>query len=149
MYLSPKTMLISQKTPVETSTIISANHLIHINPEQNVHRKLTLDRPYAVPGMEPFMQLLYIPSGHEQLMNDYFITLKNEQRRWLIVMKPKKQLDTKIVELRLSGIQAEGPDNLHVLNKDGDRTEWQLTLLAKGSSAEIDLQKTLDLLSTH
>jgi hypothetical protein len=143
MYISPQQMVIAQQSPTPLFTIISADRMQHINAEQDIDRSLKLERPFAVPGMEPFLQLLYGTTGDTEQGQDYEISLNTAGQRWLLQLTPLQDAADEIIRMQLSGNTGHGPDQLVLEHADGDRTEWQLSLLSQGKVAGHELQQLL------
>jgi hypothetical protein len=144
MYISPQQMIIAQQSPTRVFTVISADRMQHIDTEHNINRSLKLEQPFAVPGMEPFMHLLFgtttTDTGQEQA---YVISLDTAGQRWLLQLTPQRDVVDKIIRMQLSGNTGHGPDQLVLEHADGDRTEWQLSLLSQGKAAGHELQQLL------
>ena len=96
-----------------------------------------------MPGMEPFMRLLYGTSSQAELEQDYAISLDSAGLRWSLQLAPRRHTEDGIIRMQLSGDSGHGPDRLVLEHADGDRTEWQLSLLSQGAAAERELQQTL------
>lgn len=143
MYISPQQMVIAQQSPTLVFTVISADRMQHINAEQDIDRSLKLERPFAVPGMEPFLQLLYGTTGDTEQGQDYEISLNTAGQRWLLQLTPQQDAADEIIRMQLSGNTGHGPDQLVLEHADGDRTEWQLSLLSQGKVAGHELQQLL------
>jgi hypothetical protein len=143
MYISPQQMVIAQLSPTPLFTIISADRMQHINAEQDIDRSLKLERPFAVPGMEPFLQLLYGTTGDTEQGQDNEISLNTAGQRWLLQLTPQQDAADEIIRMQLSGNTGHGPDQLVLEHADGDRTEWQLSLLSQGKVAGHELQQLL------
>jgi hypothetical protein len=143
MYISPQQMVIAQQSPTLVFTVISADRMQHINAEQDIDRSLKLERPFAVPGMEPFLQLLYGTTGDTEQGQDYEISLNTAGQRWLLQLTPLQDAADEIIRMQLSGNTGHGPDQLVLEHADGDRTEWQLSLLSQGKVAGHELQQLL------
>jgi hypothetical protein len=143
MYISPQQMVIAQQSPTPLFTIISADRMQHINAEQDIDRSLKLERPFAVPGMEPFLQLLYGTTGDTEQGQDYEISLNTAGQRWLLQLTPLQDAADEIIRMQLSGNTGHGPDQLVLEHADGDRTEWQLSLVSQGEAAGRELQQLL------
>ena len=144
MYISPQQMVIAQQSPTPLFTVISADQMQHINAEQDIDRSLKLERPFAVPGMEPFLQLLYGTTGDTEQGQDYEISLNTAGRRWFLQLASQQNAADGIIRMQLSGDSGHGPDRLRLEHADGDRTEWQLSLLSQGEAAGRELQQLLE-----
>lgn len=141
LYTAPQQMVIAQQAPTRVFTIISAERMQHIDAGQNLDRSLKLEQPFAVPGMEPFMQLLYGKTGHTE--HDV-ISFANAGRRWSLQLAPSQRAADGIIRMQLSGDSGHGPDYLRLDQADGDHTEWQLSLLSQGETANHELQQLLE-----
>jgi hypothetical protein len=144
MYISLQQMVIAQQTPTLVFTIISADRMQHINTGQDIDRSLKLESPYAVPGMEPFMQLLYGTTGHTEQEQDDVIRFDTAGQRWLLQLAPGQNTANGIIHMQLSGDSGHAPDHLMLEHADGDHTEWQLTFLSQGEAAKRELQQLLE-----
>ncbi len=98
-----------------------------------------------VPGMEPLMQLLYGPTGHTELEQQYVIKLSTAEQRWLLKLAPRRHAEHGIIQMQISGDSGHGPDHLVLEHEDGDRKEWRLSLLSQGTAAAQELQQILGL----
>ena len=143
LYTSPQQMVIAQQTPTPVFTVISAGRMQHIDTGQDIKRSLTLEQPFAVPGMKPFMLLLYGATGLTELEQDYVISFDNSEQRWSLQLAPRQQPKDGIIRMQLSGNNDHGPERLVLEQTDGDQTEWQLSLLTQGEAAERELQLLL------
>jgi hypothetical protein len=143
MYTSPQQMVIAQQTPTPVFTLISTDRMQHIDAGQNINRSLKLEQPFAVPGMEPFMLLLYGTTGHTELEQDYVISFDSSGQRWSLQLAPRQHTEAGVIRMQLSGDSDHGPDHLMLEHADGDRREWQLTLRSQGEAAGRELQQTL------
>jgi len=143
LYISPQQMVIAQQTPTLVFTLISAGRMQHIDDAQDINRYLKLEQPFAVPGMEPFMLLLYGTIGHAELEQDYVVSFGNSGQRWSLQLAPRQQSEDRIIRMQLSGDSGQGPDRLVLEQADGDQTEWQLSLLSQGEAATHELQQLL------
>ena len=143
MYTSPQQMVIAQQTPTPVFTLISADRMQHIDAGQNINRSLKLEQPFAVPGMEPFMLLLYGTTGHTELEQDYVISFDSGGQRWSLQLAPRQHVKDGIIRMQLSGDSDHGPDQLVLEQADGDQTEWQLSFLSQGETAGRELQQLL------
>ena len=143
LYTSPQQMVIAQQAPTPVFTVISANRMQHIDAGQDINRSLKLEQPFAVPGMEPFMLLLYGTTGHSELEQDYVISFDSSGQRWFLQLAPRQHTEAGVIRMQLSGDSDHGPDHLMLVHADGDRREWQLTLLSQGEAASRELQQTL------
>ncbi len=146
MYISAQQMVIAQHSPTFVVTSIAANQMLHFDAEQNMRRKLKLEQPFAVPGMEPLLQLLYGPGRHTELEQQYVISLDTAERRWLLQLAPRQHAEHDIIRLQIYGENGQGPDRLALEYEDGDRKEWRLSLLSQGTAAARELQQILGLI---
>jgi len=112
MYTSPQQMVIAQQSPTPTLTIISAERMLHVNAKQNINSTLKLEKPFAMPGMEPFMLLLYGTTGLPELEQDYLISLDSTGHRWSLQLTPRQRAEDGITRMQLSGDSNHGPDRL-------------------------------------
>jgi hypothetical protein len=144
MYISPQQMVIAQKSPKTVFTIIAADRMLHIDAEQDINHSLDLEQPFAVPGMEPFMHLLYGTTGYAEQEQDYVTSFDTAGQRWFLQLAPQQGATAGIIHMQLSGNSGNGPDKLVLEHADGDRTEWQLSLLSQDAAARRELQQTLD-----
>jgi len=144
LYTSLQQMVIAQQAPTRVLTIIVADSMRYIEPEQGIDRNLKLNQPFAVPGMEPFMLLLYGANGQVELQQDYLIRFTNTGQRWTLQLTPRSRSPQAIVRLLLSGDRGQGPDRLALEHDDGDRTEWQLSLLSQGATASRELRQLIE-----
>ena len=144
MYTSPQQMVIAQQTPTPVFTLISAERMQHIDTGQDINRSLKLEQPFAVPGMEPFMLLLYGAGGHTELEPDYVISFDSSGQRWSLQLVPRQKSEDGIIRMQLSGNSDHRPDHLMLEQADGDQTEWQLSLLSQGETAGRELQQLLE-----
>ena len=144
MYISPQQMVIAQQSPKIVFTVITADRMLHIDAEQNINHSLKLDQPFAVPGMEPFMQLLYGTTGYVEQEQDFVINFDTAGQRWLLQLVPHQQTEHVIIRMQIPGDSGHGPDRLVLEHADGDRTEWQLSLLSQDAAARRELQQTLN-----
>lgn len=143
MYISPQQMVIAQQSPTPVFTVISADRMRHIDTGQDIDRSLELEGPFAVPGMEPFMQLLYGATGHTGQEQDYVTSFDTAGQRWFLHLTPQQVSSDDITRMQLSGHAGHGPDQLVLEHADGDRTEWQLSLVSQGKAAGRELQQLL------
>ena len=144
LYTSPQQMVIAQQTPTPVFTVISADRMQHIDAAQDINRSLKLEQPFAVPGMGPFMLLLYGTTGRTELEQDYMIRFDSSGQRWSLQLAPRQPVDDGIIRMQLSGDSDHGPDRLVLEQADGDHTEWQLSLLSQGETASRELQQLLE-----
>jgi hypothetical protein len=143
MYISPQQMLIAQQSPTPVFTVISADRMQHIDTGQDIDRSLKLERPFTVPGMEPFMQLLYSTTGLTRQEQDYVTNFDTAGQRWFLQLTPQQDAAVEIIRMQLSGDTGHGPDQLVLEHADGDRMEWQLSLVSQGEAAGRELQQLL------
>ena len=144
LYTSPQQMVIAQQAPTPVFTVISADRMQHIDAAQDINRSLKLEQPFAVPGMGPFMLLLYGTTGRTELEQDYMIRFDSSGQRWSLQLAPRQPVDDGIIRMQLSGDSDHGPDRLVLEQADGDHTEWQLSLLSQGETASRELQQLLE-----
>jgi len=144
MYTSRQQMVIAQQAPTPVLTIISADRMQHIDPKQGINRSLKLEQPFAVPGMEPFLLLLYGATGHAELQRDYVISFDNAGQHWSLQLTPRQRSQHTVARMQLSGDHGHGPDRLVLEHGDGDRTEWRLSLRSQGATASRELQQMLE-----
>ena len=143
LYTSPQQMVIAQQTPTLVFTLITADRMQHIDAGQDINRSLKLGQPFAVPGMEPFMLLLYGTTGHTELEQDYVISFDSNGQRWSLQLAPRQHVKDSIIRMQLSGGSDHGPDRLVLEQADGDQTKWQLSLLSQGETAGHELRQLL------
>ncbi len=144
LFISPDSMVIAQHSPGPALTKITEHKLLHIDTGREIQRTIKLEQPFGVPGMAPFLQLLYRTSGQAELELHYRTSFKLNQGRWLLGLNPKQEDSGKIHHMELSGFEAMGPDWLKLTYTDGDHTEWRLSLVSGGSDAAKALQQVLD-----
>ncbi|MEA3412392.1 MAG: LolA-related protein [Pseudomonadota bacterium] len=147
LYVSTRQMVIAQRSPRPVTTTISANRLLHIDGERNIRRSMRLERPFAVPNLEPFMQLLYGVPGTAGLEREYTIRFEPAERRWQLRLESNRREEHDVARMQVSGATGRGADRLVLESTDGDRTEWQLTLLSQGAAAERELRQIRDQLT--
>lgn len=144
MYTSLQQMVIAQQAPTLVLTVISADRMQHIDAAQDIYRSLKLEQPFAVPGMGPFMLLLYGMTGRTELEQNYVISFDSTGQRWSLQLAPRQPVEDGIIRMQLSGDSDHGPDRLVLEQADGDHTEWQLSLLSQGETAGRELQQLLE-----
>lgn len=149
IYASQQQMVIAQQSPTFVVTVISADRMLHIDKERDIHRSLNLERPFAVPGMEPFMRLLYGANGHGELAQEYTVVFDTTESRWLLQLAPRQHTEHAVIRMQISGDVGRGPDRMVLQTADGDRTEWQLSLLSQGAVADRELQHALGRVSAR
>ena len=142
MFTSTQQMVIAQQTPTLVFTIISAGRMQHIDAGQGIDRSLKLEQPFAVPGMEPFMLLLYGTTGHTE--QDDVIHFDSTGQRWSLQLAPGQRAADGVARMQLSGDSGHGPDHLMLEQADGDQREWQLSLLSQGEAADHELHQLLE-----
>ena len=147
MYTSPQQMVIARQSPTFVMTVITAGQIVHSDAEQDLHRSLTLQQPFAVPGLEPFMQLLYGTGSRTELEQHYAVSFETAGQRWLLQLAPHAQ--HAVDHLQISGESGREPDHLLLKQADGDHTEWQLSLLSQGETAGQEMQQALDPLTAR
>ena len=144
LYISRQQMVIAQKTPNSATTIITATRLQHYNEARRIDRSINLEQPFAVPGMEPLMQLLFQSLNSDALQQTHSITMKNKARRWSLELKPRHRTQIEIDRIQLSGLDSEWPDRLVFFYEDGDRTNWEMLLISRGATADDELHRQLN-----
>jgi hypothetical protein len=117
--------------------------MLHVDTELGLRRSVPLQQPFAVPGMEPFMQLLYGTGGDSSLEQDYVITHESGGQGWMLQLVPRTPAAHGIARMQVYGTGGHGPDRLLLEHEDGDRTEWQLSLLSRGETAARELRQVL------
>ncbi len=147
MFMSPTQMVIAQHTPTSAITVISEDRLLHVSVEEDIYSTLKLKKPFAVPGMEPLMQVLYGNGESTDLQQNYNLELDVTAQRWVLQLTPRHLGKHSIISLRLSGANDHGPDQLILEQADGDSSEWQLTRLSQGTAADRRLGEILNQLS--
>ena len=143
LFISPQQMVIVQLAPTDVITVITADQMQHRDRAKGINRNIQLERPFAVPGMEPFMQLLYRSEENNTLQQDYTITHASDADHWSLQLQPRQHTRQDISRMQLSGYPGHGPDYLVLIHEDGDRTEWQLSLQSQGETAQHALQQRL------
>ncbi len=144
LFITPEGMIIAQQSPTSILTKITENKLKYFDDERDVRRSIHLKRPFDVPGMAPFLQMLFRDKQQSSPEEHYNISFSLEQERWLLVLSPRLADRNKIKAMTLSGSQGKGPDFLNLEYTDGDQTEWKLSLLTHGHDVANILQKALD-----
>lgn len=144
MFITADGMVMIQQSPSLILTKITEHKLDYFDAERDVRRSIDLKQPFAVPGMAPFLQILYGDKQQRGLEDQYRTSFRLEQDHWILVLHPIPADNSKISAMTLSGTQGEGPDVLKVEYTDGDRTEWQLTLRTQGQNANNILQNRLE-----
>jgi hypothetical protein len=144
MYISPQQMVIARQSPTPVFTVITADRMQHIDAGQNIDRSLKLEHPFAVPGMEPFMQLLYRPTGDTEQERYDVNSFETAGQRWSLQLAPRQNTADGIIRIELSGDSGLGPDRMVLEHADGDRTEWQLSLQSQGEAAGRKMQQLLE-----
>lgn len=144
LYISKRRMLIIQQTPTAVYTDITESQLRYISPSNEVRHTLVLKQPYAVPGMEAFLTLLYGSVSRTDLESRYQLAFAQKSGRWVLSMTPKAK--SRIKRTRLSGPEGKAPDQLKILFKDEDTIKWDLSLVEQGANAQAGMQKALVLL---
>lgn len=144
MFIIPEGMVMAQRSPASILTQITANKLEYFDAERDVRRSMHLQQPFAVPGMAPFLQILYRGRQHSGLEEQYKTDFSLKQDRWVLVLTPKQADKSKIKAMTLAGSKGKGPDRMKLEYTDGDQTEWSLSLVSHGHEVARVLQKTLD-----
>lgn len=144
MFITPEGMVMAQRSPTSILTQITANKLEYFDAERDVRRSMHLKQPFAVPGMAPFLQILFRGRHPGGLEEHYKTSFRLEQGRWVLVLTPKRVDKSKIKVMTLSGPEGKGPDLMKLEYTDGDQTEWNLSLVSRGHDVAHILQKTLD-----
>jgi len=144
MFISPHHLVISQQFPKSTTTAISENMMLYIDNDQEIHRSLKLERPFAVPGMEPLMQLLFVSGGIADLEEEYKVDFDAEAQRWRLQLASRTYDEHDIALFQVSGKTGQGPEVLLLEYADGDRSEWKLSVHSRGAAAEQELRRELD-----
>ena len=143
MFLSAEQMVIAQHSPKQQTTVISKNKVVHIDPARNIRRDRKLKKPFAIPGMGPFLQLFYGQSNLAELEHQFNIKLLQDSALWQLNLSPKITAMSRIRTAKLSGNPGEGPNQLVLEFADGDQTEWRLSPLARGPGARKAMDKIL------
>ncbi len=144
MFITPDGLVMVQHEPTSILTTITEKKLEYFDRERDVRRTIRLKQPFSVPGMAPFLQLLYRSKQQGSLDEQYNTSFNLKQERWILALRPSQTNKNKIKSMTLSGSQGKGPDLLKLEYTDGDETEWRLSLIAHGHDAIHRLQKTLD-----
>ena len=144
LYTAPHRDQRDEATQQAVFTVISTDRMQHIDAGKDLNRSLKLERPFAVPGMEPFMLLLYGATGLTELEHDYVISFDSSGQRWSLQLAPRQKAEDGIIRMQLSGNGDQGPDRLVLEQADGDQTEWQLSLQSQGEKAGLELQQLLE-----
>jgi len=143
MFLSAEKMVIAQHSPKLQTTVISKNKVLHIDPARNIRRDRKLKKPFAIPGMGPFLQLFYGQSNLAELEQQFSLKLVQDGSLWQLNLFPKITAMSRIRTAKLSGNPGEGPNRLVLEFADGDQTEWRLSPLARGPDARKAMDKIL------
>lgn len=144
MFIAPERMVIAQQDPVLRITDITRTRLLHIDPEHQVVRSMALSSPFAVQGLEPFLQLLYGDAGGSALKKRYATTFKVEAGRWELYLYPVLDHSGPISQMWLAGREGQGADYLKLEFEDQDQTEYRLSMIARGTAARQAMQRVLD-----
>jgi len=144
MYLAPERMVIAQQAPEVRITDITRTRLLHIDPEHHVVRSMELSAPFAVQGLEPFLQLLYGEAGGSALKNRYSTRFKVDDGRWELYLYPVLDDSGPISQMWLAGREGQGADYLKLEFEDEDQTEYRLSMIARGATARQAMQRVLD-----
>ncbi|MEE9342402.1 MAG: hypothetical protein V3V12_02065 [Gammaproteobacteria bacterium] len=144
MFITADGMVMAQQSPASILTKITKDKLEYFDTENDIQRTIPLKQAFAVPGMAPFLQMLYPGEQHSRLEENYQTSFSLEKNRWKLVMGPRQIDKNKIRAMTLSGSQGNGPDFLKLEYTDGDQTEWQLSLLAQGQDVADRLKRILD-----
>lgn len=147
LFLTPTQMVIAQRSPTTTLTVISADRMQHDDPAQDIHHQLVLDQPYAVPGMEPLLQLMYAAAADDELKQQYQLTFDSDAQRWTLSLKPRWPGALTVALLQVSGANGHGPDRMQLQSDDGDRRSWRMTPVSQGAAAERELSTALSSLN--
>jgi hypothetical protein len=143
MYIGPERMVIAQRSPALRITDISRTRLLHIDPEHQVVRSMELSSPFAVQGLEPFLQLLY-GDGGSALRKRYATRFEVADGRWQLYLYPVLDHSGPISQMWLSGAEGQGADYLKLEFEDEDQTEYHLSMVARGAAARQAMQHVLE-----
>ena len=144
MFITAEGMTMIQQSPTQILTRITANTLEYYDVDRDVRRSMHLKQAFAVPGMAPFLQMLYLDKQQGQLSKYYTTAFSHDTHRWQLLLTPATATADKIMSVTLSGPTGRGPDLLKLEYTDGDLTEWRMTLLAEGQAVTGTLQKALE-----
>jgi len=148
LFLGPRQMVIAQRSPSPTLTVIGADRMLHNDPAQDIHHNLVLDQPWAVPGMEPLMQLMYGAAGSDELRQQYQLSFDSDAQRWTLSLKPRWPGTLAVALMQVAGANGHGPDQMLLQSDDGDRRDWRLTPVSEGAAAERELSAALSSLNS-
>ncbi|MEE9494098.1 MAG: hypothetical protein V3W04_12045 [Gammaproteobacteria bacterium] len=143
MFITATGMVIVQHSPSSILTQITHDKLKYFDAERDIQRTIPLKKPFAVPGMAPFLQMLYLGKQQSRLEENYQTSFQLLKDRWILVLSPRQPGNDKIKAMTLSGSQGKGADLLKLEYIDGDLTHWQLSLLTQGHDATDHLKKAL------
>ncbi len=139
LYIAAHRLVIVQQDPRRTVTEITAARLRHIDVENDNVTRLPLKQPFGVPGLEPFLLLLFGNDGAGQLERAYQPDLHQDKGRWALYLQPVASADEQPAAMTLSGATGLQPDTLVLEFADGDITEWHFTPVSSGSEADAAL----------
>jgi hypothetical protein len=144
MYIAPERMVIAQQDPEVRITDITRTRLLHIDPAHQVVRSMQLSGPFAVQGLEPFLQLLYGESDGSALEKRYATKFRVADNRWELYLYPVLDGSGPISQMWLAGREGQGADYLKLEFEDQDQTEYRLSMIARGADARQAMQRVLE-----
>jgi hypothetical protein len=141
MIIAPDQIAIHQQAPKSVLISINLSRMLYLDLDSGTRRVRPLNQRVALPGLQPLMQLFH-SDDRESLERTFDIRFDERQRRWHMALTPKDGASA-TREMEISGVQGDGPDQIVLLFKNGDSTQWSLRLLANARAADQALQRLL------
>lgn len=141
MYLSPGRIIIDQHKPKHSIISITENKLLYVEPKHDIRHIKKLAKPFAVPGIGQFLSILYGDPATEDLQRKFHTTFSTTQARWRLTLLPR--VASTINRMEISGLTNQGADFIDLEFSDGDKTDWEFTLIATGAQAARKMNSVL------
>ena len=143
IFLSPQRIVMAQQLPNESVLIITKAKIHYIDLKRNIHKLKKLDKPFDIPQLGMFLDLIYGEHTAKSLGEKYQTDFSSDSAHWQISLTPIGK--NPINQMQIFGRTGFATNKLILLLDDGDQTTWELSLNQQGEAAEKNMHSIVNL----
>ncbi|MCU7814952.1 MAG: hypothetical protein KZQ81_07010 [Candidatus Thiodiazotropha sp. (ex Rostrolucina anterorostrata)] len=142
MIIAREQMAIEQLKPRSILITINPSRILYLDRASGSRRIRAVSKQTSLPGIQPLI-LLFQSDNASSLKQHFDIRIEQQPARWLMTLTPKQGVSSGSRRVEVSGPHKGDLDHIKLYFKNGDSTEWFLSLQASGKPADQALAELL------
>lgn len=148
MYIAPQQMIVDQRQPSHTLTLITTQRLDHLDLDADRRFSREFDAQDAPGGISALIALFSPTGNREALQQRFAMTFEQDAEHRRLLLQPRvAQRDVRQISIAVAADRQTS--HMTIDYWDGDSSEWNLTTTARGDPVVRSMDELMSQIRRH